>query len=176
MAGGVWTSLPLIGLLLTSSNVQSFRYTRVSSSSILNPLYASQQTSLPRDVIICTTIGGSFSGLISGGLIDGLLAHGDAPYSSPLGACLVGGATLYALQNNDSEINDVLIPLFGQPIIDAKNDITQSITSKIESTRTALVNLPDTVKSTIQQKINNIQAAANQKVEDTKAEVYWFSI
>jgi hypothetical protein len=132
-------------------------------------------------------VGGSFAGLVSGGLLDGIIAHGDAPYASPLVAILLGAGTYYTLQiENDSDVNQVLISLFGLPVLDAKRDITQSITSKVQTTRTTITNLPTTIKTTIKSTIENTiagvkrkintsiddaKSAANKKVEDTKAEV-----
>ena len=162
----------VVGLLIILKGTDSFRQTRASVNlQIRNPLYASKQPPLPQDVVVCTTLGGTLSGYISGGLISGLFVNGDAAYSSPVGACLIGGLTLYALQTNDPEINEVLIPLFGQPFLDVKNDVSRSIVTKYETTRDAIISLPQTIQSAINQKIDDIQAATNQKLEDTKAEV-----
>ena len=173
MPGNLLILLGVIGLLINFKDADSFRPSRVNTQqhAIRNTLYASKQPPLPQDVVVCTTLGGTLSGFISGGLISGIFVNGDAAYSSPIGACLVGGLTLYALQTNDPEINEVLIPLFGQPFLDVKNDVTRSVVTKYETTRDAIIYLPQTIQSAINQKIEDVQAATNQKIEDTKAEV-----
>lgn len=138
-------------------------------------LQVAKLSEVSKELVLSTTVGGALFGLITGGLLDGLIADGHAPYLSPVSALLLGAATVYALRANDPEVNDVIIPLFGQPVYDAQLSVTNSINSyvvttkesinnKVTGIKTDIENIPNRVKTAIKNKITGIQADVSERM------------
>ena len=65
-------------------------YSPQTSIARLHMTTDDSSSSLPMEVLVATALGGSLAGLVAGGLLDGIVAHGDAPYSAPLAALILG--------------------------------------------------------------------------------------
>ena len=132
---------------------------------------------------ISTGVAGSLIGLVAGGLLDGALAGGNAPWSAPVGFVLLGGAVYYgAVQQSKEDVSDFLQSVLGQPVLKASKSAVGSIQNYVDESKAAAVKkIEDTVeeinrvptsiiKSIVDAK-DDAKAAAVKKVEDTVEEI-----
>ena len=99
---------------------------------------------------LSTGVAGSLSGLVTGGIIDGTLANGNAAWAGPVGYAVLGAAAYYGVtQEKNSEVSELLISSLGKPTL--------------KSVRSALVS--------IQSAIADAKASAIKKVEDTVEDI-----
>lgn len=114
---------------------------------------------------VCAGAGGSVIGLVTGSLLNGALANGDATWAGPLGYACLGGAAYYgSIQKKRADISEVLISILGQPILNASRDILEIIELKIKETNTAAMKKVD---STVEN-IISIPATIRYSVIDAK--------
>ena len=120
---------------------------------------------------IPTFIGGFGIGLVAGGLLDGILANGDAPWAAPVGAALLGGTTYYGVvQDEVAEVSTFLKSNLGTPVskipdnlkqaaINAADNIKTSLAKKVDSTVEEITSIPTKIQTSV------IKAADNTKNE-----------
>eukprot|EP01041_Mallomonas_annulata_P006431 gene6431-13001_t len=132
------------------------------------------------EIVIATAFGGSLIGLVTGGLLDGALANGDAPWAPLVGAAVAAGGSYYAT-TVDGIPRDLSTKLFGQPVIRSKNsfiqfinrkvtEIKKSITNRIDTTISDIKNIPNATKIAAKTKADNIKSDIERKVDETIAE------
>ena len=93
-----------------------------------------------RLLVISTGVAASLLGLISGGLLDGTLASGNAPWAGPLGYTLLGGAAYYgATQTKNAEVTEFLTSVLGRPTLLATIGALASIQSTVLRTKAAAI-------------------------------------
>eukprot|EP00596_Hydrurales_sp_CCMP1899_P008809 CAMPEP_0119041580 /NCGR_PEP_ID=MMETSP1177-20130426/12571_1 /TAXON_ID=2985 /ORGANISM="Ochromonas sp, Strain CCMP1899" /LENGTH=354 /DNA_ID=CAMNT_0007007747 /DNA_START=62 /DNA_END=1126 /DNA_ORIENTATION=+ len=114
---------------------------------------------------VCTGASGSIVGLLTGALLNGALAHGDAPWAGPLGYACLGGASYYgSIQKERSDISEVLISILGQPTLNTCRGVIESIEFKIEKVKaTAMKRIDSTVED-----INQIPITIQSSIVDAK--------
>jgi tetrahydromethanopterin S-methyltransferase subunit F len=114
---------------------------------------------------VCTGASGSIVGLVAGALLNGVLAHGNAPWAGPLGYACLGGASYYgSIQKERSDISEVLISILGQPTLNTCRGVLESIEFKIENTKAAAMKRID---STVED-INQIPITIQNSIVDAK--------
>lgn len=97
-------------------------------------------------LILSTGVAGSLIGLVTGGIIDGTLAGGNAAWAGPVCYAVFGAAAYYGVtQEKNSEVSELLISTLGKPTL--------------KSVKSALVSIQDAIVEA--------KASAIKKVEDT---------
>lgn len=114
---------------------------------------------------VSTGVAGSLIGLVTGGLLDGALAAGNAPWSAPVGFALLGGAAYYgAAQKSKLDVSEFLQSALGQPVLKAGKSVAGSIQSYISDTKAAAVKkVEDTVEE-----INRVPTSIIKSIVDAK--------
>ena len=101
-------------------------------------------------LLLSTGVAGSLIGLVTGGIIDGTLANGNAAWAGPVGYAVLGAAAYYGVtQEKNSEVSEILVSSLGKPTL--------------KSVKSALVS--------IQLAIAEAKASAIKKVEDTVEDI-----
>jgi hypothetical protein len=140
---------------------------------------------------LSTAVAGSLIGLVSGGLLDGALAHGDAPWAGPVGYAVLGGAAYYgATQKKNADVSQTLRSNFGRPTLNVAKSVVSKIQTavaeakasaikKVEETvddivavptkiRESIVDAKDEAVTSIKAIPVNLQNAATKSYEDAK--------
>ena len=140
---------------------------------------------------LSTAVTGSLIGLVAGGLLDGALAHGNAPWAGPVGYAVLGGAAYYgATQKKNADVSQTLRTNFGRPTLNiAKSAVLKiqtavaeakaSAIKKVEETVDDIVSVPTKIRESIVDAKDeavtsikaipvNLQNAATKSYEDAK--------
>lgn len=140
---------------------------------------------------LSTAVAGSLVGLVSGGILDGALAHGDAPWAGPVGYAVLGGAAYYgATQKKNADVSEFLRTNFGRPTLNAAKSAVSKIQisvaeakasaiKKVEETVDDIVSVPTKIRESIVDAKDeavtsikaipvNLQNAATKSYEDAK--------
>lgn len=190
-------------LLKMSANLDELERPRVQPRRIVDSLTSgvisshnsgTELSTIENDgrlLVISTGVAGSLLGLISGGLLDGTVANGNAPWAGPLGYVLLGGAAYYgATQTKSTEATEILTSVLGRPTLLATIAALRYMQSAVKKTKEAaikkvqvtiddimkiphqirdsVVEAKDEAVSAVRAVPNRLQFAAAKSYEDTK--------
>jgi len=127
---------------------------------------------------ISSGVGGGLIGLVTGGLLDGALANGDAPWSAPVGLVILGGASYYVSANVPGQPSELVQELVGKNTLaigkslkksveEAIDDAKSSAAKKISDTQEAILNIPANIKQFFVDLVENAKQSAQRKVQET---------
>ena len=125
-------------------------------------------------LILSTGVAGSLIGLISGGIIDGTLANGNAAWAGPVGYAVLGAAAYYGVtQEKKPEVSELLISFLGKPTLKSVKSALVSIQLAIaEAKASAIKKVEDTVEDIVRVPVsirNTIVDAKDDAVTKVKA-------
>lgn len=115
------------------------------------------------NLVSATTVGGALLGLTIGGLLDGALVNGEAPWLPFSGSLLVGGGSLYAASEAKGRARALATALLGSPTLAATAMLREAALNQIESSKRG-------IKSKVDETVNAVTsfpAVVAAKIEDS---------
>jgi hypothetical protein len=121
---------------------------------------------------VASLVGSSFTGLFIGGISDGAIANGDAPYLPIIGGALFAGAAYYAItQGKGTGVDNFIVSTFGRLTLSVRDSALKLRKESIDNAKKALNDKVEDTIEEIQAIPSNIKKSINKKVEDTVEEI-----
>ena len=163
-------------LLLLLAWARAFRPSALRPSVRGGRLFAERSDD---ELIIPSSVGAALVGLTTGGLLDGALANGDAPWSPILGAVVGAGGAFYVASEVNGKPSELVKGLIGKPTAALGVSIKLYFVNKATEIKEAILAVPGNVKKAVQKKIDetvadikaiptNTQIAAQKAVDDAQ--------
>ena len=145
------------------------------------------------ELIIPSSVGAALVGMTTGGLLDGALANGDAPWSPILGAVVGAGGAFYVASEVNGKPSELVKGLIGKPtaalgvsiklyfvnkateikeaILAVPGNVQKAVQKKIDETVADIKAIPTNTQIAAQKAVDDAQKAAVKRVEDTIADI-----